>query len=227
MQIPGLSHTSKSVTLLNPKKAELSRSRSTSLLHHGLVTSNNVIRAEPGLITTAEHDSLLEQTSNTLVLSVEPSSRGTSRQRHSSASFHKKPSRQGGISIHGVHWAQYLMTLFALSTVLHINSSPLHDPPHSWESRDGSRPNSVGVREGDKYKVVRFPWVFAENSTPVIRSVTFGCRQHVNFGFKERPQSDVRCPWKWNKKAGSAIRRLASMWCSGFQMRHQSCSHRP
>jgi len=66
----------KSVTLLNPKKAELSRSRSTSLLHHGLVTSNNVIRAEPGLITTAEHDSLLEQTSNTLVLSVEPSSRG-------------------------------------------------------------------------------------------------------------------------------------------------------
>ena len=59
-----------------PKKAELSRSRSTSLLHHGLVTSNNVIRAEPGLITAAEHDSLLEQTSKTLVLSVEPSSCG-------------------------------------------------------------------------------------------------------------------------------------------------------
>ena len=84
-----------------PKKAELSRSRSTSLLHHGLVTSNNVIRAEPGLITTAEHDSLLEQTRKLWYFPLNPAVAATSRQRHSSASFHKKPSRQGGISIHG------------------------------------------------------------------------------------------------------------------------------
>ena len=73
-----------------PKKAELSRSRSTSLLHHGLVTSNNAIRAEPGLITTAEHDSLLEQTSKTLVLSVEPSSCG-----NVTVQLHSIKSRRG------------------------------------------------------------------------------------------------------------------------------------
>ena len=28
-------------------------------------------------------------------------------------------------------------------------------------------------------------------------------------------------------KTGSAIRRLASMWCSGFALRRQSCSYRP
>ena len=49
-----------------------------------------------------------------------------------------------------------------------------------------------GVREGDKLKVVRFPWSYAVQLQHQISN--FGWRQHVDFGYAVCPQSDDRCP---------------------------------
>ena len=54
--------------------------------------------------------------------------------------------------------------------------------------------NSRYVREGDKLKIVRFPWSCAKIPTPAIRLVTSAVVNTLYSGFAVRPQSHVRCP---------------------------------
>jgi len=61
------------------------------------------------------------------------------------------------------------------------------------KERDTCQTNSIGVRESDKLKVVRFPRSFAIISTPSPKIVNFGWRQH-GVWIRSASISDVRCP---------------------------------
>ena len=88
-----------------------------------------------------------------------------------------------------------------------------------------ARPNSIGVREGDKLKVVRFPRSFAITSTPSPKcSLDSQCVPiRCSLPVKQQHGAGSR-----RSISGSANKRLASNAVfSGFALRHQSYSRCP